>query len=164
MGLRLWTFRCNSCGHLYDAEPILSAKIPKTIGCRQEGCKGRASWEMAHTNGIHNTVSTLYGRGVDPQFGCVVKSYDHKQQLLKEKGLVEVGGPERLDDIMNDGPQERGEDMSARSPDVGVMEGMDEDEMVKELTEKLHSNPRIDRKNTGQAREQMLESWVSFEE
>jgi len=90
MNLRLWDFQCDACGHRYNGEPITAAKTPKTIKCRQEGCKGRASWASGgKQNHIHETNSRLgYGK-FDPQFGCVVESYSHKKKLMRQMGLME---------------------------------------------------------------------------
>jgi hypothetical protein len=152
--IRLWDFATCSCGKRHNDEPIDSPRVPKTIGCE---CGKRVGWVRHKRNHIHESVSTLYGRGVDPQFGCVVEDYGHKQQLLKEKGLVEVG-IERVDDIMNDGA----EDTGARNPAVGTLDAETDDGAVQELMDSLYQRPDVDRRHTGNPRP-MLDSWGSFD-
>ena len=106
---------------------------------------------MAKTNGIHSTISTLYGNGVDPQYGEEVQSYDHKKRLQKEKGMVEVSGPEHIDDIMADAPEQAAQ----RPVDVGVAD------TVEDLMKDLYNDPRVDKHHTGAPRA-LMEPDIGF--
>jgi hypothetical protein len=142
MGLRLWDYGCG-CGKEYRGYPVTAQKTPKTIKCE---CGQRASWIMAKTNGISDTP---YGR-FDPQFGCVVESYAHKNQLLKQHGMVEVGGPEHMDDIMNDG-------QAASEPNPDIIKAESMEEILKNIPQ-----DRVDRKSTGNPDRPMLDCWTEL--
>ena len=147
MSLRLWNFRCNKCGHAYEGEPITAAKIPKTIKCRQEGCKGRASWALGgRVNGIHTTHSGRKYGEFDPQFGCVVEDYHHKKRLLREQGLAELP-PETLEQV------EEARYEGVRSQ-MGQSRG---DTIVADSEEELMAKIAPEDRQRG-----MQESWLSF--
>ena len=152
MSVRLWDFQCDDCGKRHDRYPYTSEHVPETIECE---CGGKASWASGEQNHIHNTISSLYGRGIDPQYGCVVESYEHKKRLLREQGMVEGDGPERIDDIMNSGPSGPPEE---RNPDLEYVEASSDEEALELINRKLQSDPRVDRKRTGDVRTQMLDS------
>ena len=67
---------------------------------------------------------------------------------------MELGGPERIDDIMND--VEETPERNAHAPGVGVADS------VEDLMDVLQTDPRIDRRHTGAPRDQLLESWGSL--
>jgi hypothetical protein len=89
--MRLWSFEDCECGAAHSHEPISAPRIPKTIKC---ACGKRVGWATKKPNGV-GTHSSLYGR-FEPGLGCVVESYSHKQQLMRELGVDEasdlVGG------------------------------------------------------------------------
>ena len=147
MGIRVWDYGC-SCGKEYRSYPVIEDRTPETIQCE---CGKRAGWIMAKTNGIHSTISTLYGNGVDPQYGEEVQSYDHKKRLQKEKGMGEVSGPEHIDDIMADAPEQAAQ----RPVDVGVAD------TVEDLMKDLYNDPRVDKHHTGAPRA-LMEPDIGF--
>ena len=151
--LRLWDFETCECGAKHKDEPIDAERVPERLTC---ACGREVGWVRHRRNYIHESHSGLYDKGVDPQYGCKVESYGHKQQLLREKGMTE-GGIERIDDIMND----EAPDTGARNPDVGNLNAESDEEAVEELMNSLYQHPAVDRKHTGNPRP-MLDSWGSF--
>jgi|TARA_Y100000034_G_scaffold129071_1_gene184840 hypothetical protein len=156
MSLRLWDFACE-CGKRYDSYPCDGAKIPKTIKCE---CGKRAGWAMGGKhNHIHRTISTLYGRGVvDPQTGVDYESYEHKQQVLREQGKTE-GDVERFDDIMSEDPSDF-QDTGPRSADLDYVDADTDEEAQQKIMEKLQTDPRLDRRRTGDARTQFVDEGI----
>lgn len=149
MNLRLWDFQCDACGHRYNGEPIMSEKVPKTIKCSQDGCKGRASWSSGgKQNHIHETNSRLgYGQ-FDPQFGCVVESYSHKKQLMRQMGLEEKKHYTH-EEIAEDLHNARAE--AARQESDPVLAADSVEELQKMIEEKHQTNAR---------RGDLQEGWV----
>lgn len=88
MSIRTWDYRCDDCGHFLRDWPY-TGRPPQTIECT--ACGGSASWTTMKKNQIHLTHSGRKYGEYDPQFGCVVENYSHKQRLLREMGLEEVG-------------------------------------------------------------------------
>lgn len=150
MGLRLWDFACKACGTRYESYPVTAKRVPHSIKC--ENCGKRATWTSHKGNLINFTASGMnYGK-FDPQFGCVVRDYAHRQRLLREKGMVEVSGPERRDDIEADAPVPTGQ----RDPNVFVADS------IEEIMEQIDTG-RIDWKLTGNSRRRdMLPSGGGF--
>lgn len=155
MNLRLWDFACG-CGKRYEGYPVTTKRVPSYIRC---SCGEKATWTSSKQNHIHTTNTKLnYGK-FDPQFGCVVESYGHKKQLLKQHGMVDVGGPERMDDIMNDTAPQK----TQRDPNVFVADS------IKEIMGKVESS-QYDRRRTGSLRGRqgqdpesgLIEGWHSF--
>jgi len=83
----------------------------------------------------------MYGK-MDPRFGVVVESYEHKKALLKEAGLEEME-VERYDDIQNDVA-----DKAAREARVQRDPNMLVGDSVEEIMSKI-STDQIDRGATG---------------
>jgi hypothetical protein len=144
--IRLWSFETCACGAAHDHEPITAKRIPKTIKC---ACGKRVGWATMKANGISDTP---YGR-FDPQFGCVVESYAHKQRLLKQTGMIEVSGPEKMDDILADGDKLR----PASEPDPSVIRA----DSIEEITGNIPRD-RIDWKHTGNPDRPMLDCWTEL--
>lgn len=139
MGLRLQDYACE-CGKHYRDWPIMKGKIPETIKCE---CGKRATWARMKVRGIHRSISTMYGK-LDPRFGVVVESYEHKKQLLKEHGWEETD-VERYDDIQNDV-----EAQEAKKKSKGEYIAADSLDEVYEQIEK--QSERISWKDTGNLR------------
>jgi hypothetical protein len=155
MGLRLWSFQTCECGRRHDDEPIDAPRVPETITCE---CGREVGWaRQKRMAQVHRSLSTLYGRGVDPQTGVAYESYEHKKRVLKEQGREEVG-IEREDDIMNDAAPEHG----PRNPNVQTLDAESDEEVKKQLLDKVYQDPRVDRKHSGSPREQFLDSWLKF--
>jgi len=87
-------FECDSCGHNMTDVAFASYKtIKREIACAE--CGESASMRFRKNNLIHHDHSSMYGR-YHAGFGEVVKSYSHKQELMKKYNVVEssdaVGG------------------------------------------------------------------------
>ncbi len=161
MALRLWDFAC-SCGKTYRDWPITAKKVPQTIACE---CGKRASWISRRQNAIHESHSGMKYGEFDPQFGCVVESYGHKRQLMRERGMVEVGGPEKIDDIREDIAAQEAVAASRGPRDPNILQA----DSIPELMESIESNPELDRKHTGKLRGRegqdengLFDSWAHF--
>jgi hypothetical protein len=152
MNVRLWDYACAACGTEQRDYPVFAARIPTSIGCN---CGARATWVTQKTNHIHPTLSTLRYGEFDPQFGCVVRDYTHKQQLLREMNLIEVGEFDEDEVRNNPLPSEAREQV-----DAGEVMAAD---TVEEITAAISAD-RIDRGATGRdAREKpLLDSWGSI--
>jgi len=144
--IRLWSFEDCKCGVSHANRPISAPRIPKTIKCE---CGKRVGWAVRKVNGISDSP---YGR-FDPQFGCVVESYAHKQRLLKQYNMVEVSGPEKEDDILADGDKLR--PASEPNPDVVRADSLEE------ITG-LIPRDRIDWKHTGNPDRPMVDCWTEL--
>jgi len=152
--IRLWDYRCDSCGAEHRDYPYDSAgHVPETIICP---CGGRASWMAHRRNFIHPTASGMKYGTLDPQFGCVVEDYSHRQRLLRQTGQVEVGGPERQSAIDEDLYEATHRRRAPRDPGIVTADSMEE------ITALIDPD-RVDRRASGPPRP-MSESWGAFEE
>jgi hypothetical protein len=79
--IRLWDFADCECGKRHNDTPISAKNIPEKLLC---GCGRKVGWARSKRNFIHATHSGRKYGEFDPQFGCVVKDYNHKKQLLRE--------------------------------------------------------------------------------
>jgi len=156
MSRRFQDFECDTCGKRHDSYLCTEERIPTIIKCTV--CGESCSWAQSRRQGMQGGNSSLYNNGVDPQYGCEVQSYGHKQQLLREKGLVEVGGPEKIDDIMNDGAEDTGE----RNPDVGFIDANSDEEFERKMMDKLYNDPRVDKQKTGDQRREFVGDGIGW--
>ena len=140
--LRLWDYKCISCGKVHRDHPVDGDTIPKTIAC---DCGKRAGWTRLKKNLIHRSISSLYGK-TDPRFGERVDSYEEKKRLLKEHGLEETE-VEKYDDIQNDIEQKRRRQAEKRGGEYIAADSIEE---VYEQIEKRGS--QISWKETGNLR------------
>lgn len=156
MSVRLWDFQCDDCGKAHNRVPYSGDHVPETIDC---DCGGKASWAMGKTNGLNMTHSGLYDLGADPSLnGENPQSYGERKRILREQGKVEVGGPEKLDDIMDDGPEDRG----ARNPDVGIIGANTDEEMMDQLMDMTYGDPRVSKRDTGDPRRELMDSGLGW--
>ena len=157
MSLRLWDFATCTCGRTHNDWPITSKRVPATIKC---ACGKRVGWVPQRSRAqIHRSLSTLYGEHrVDPQTGEAYLSYEDKKAKLKAQGRVE-GDIERVDDIMS----EDGRPASEPDPNVGRLDADSDEDAQRQLLDMVYRDPRVDRKNSGNPRERLLDSWGSFE-
>ena len=115
--------------------------MPKTIRCNAPGCRLRASkvfngWSNAAR--FNRTGGQLYGR-FDPQFGCVVESYEQRRDLQRKFGMRDADDPvngdrERLDEGLNGQGSKvdtSGVLVADNLKDLGIM-GSDEGKMKKD--------------------------------
>ena len=145
MNIRLWDFGCK-CGKTYRGTPVTAEKIPKTIKCE---CGKRAGWISSKHNHIHETNSALgYGK-FDPQFGCVVESYSHKKQLMREMGLMETKHY-TLEEIKEE--QWEGERAQREAPDPGIISADELEEVYAQIGKQAH----------GVRKGALQESWVEL--
>jgi len=101
---------------------ITSRRIPKTLHCMN--CGKKAGWASIKKNHIHTTISTRKYGEFDPQFGCVVKDYSHKKELLRQHDMHELP-PETMEEA-RESPM-RGEDrQTERDPKVMVADSLEE--------------------------------------
>ena len=104
--LVLHDYECAAGHRQNDVAHERTRGVPKTIRCNAPGCRLRASkvfngWNSASK--FNRTGGRLYGR-FDPQFGCVVESYEQRQALMKRYGMIDAddavrGDRERLDPV-----------------------------------------------------------------
>ena len=121
--IRTWDFYCESCETAHK-DIVYTGRRPKTILC---GCGARAGWGFVQKNQIHHThTGRKYGQ-FDPQFGCVVEDYAHKQALLKRYGKEELP-PETHEQIAEDmhEQEERARRVAPRDPDTLIADSLDE--------------------------------------
>lgn len=152
--LRLWDYRCTMCGTVYRDWPVTTKHIPESITC--QACYSPATWTKMKANGIHFTGSGMKYGCFDPQFGCVVEDYGHRQRLLRQMGMVEVGGPEKAEAIAEDRWNREHTPKKQRSADVLVGDSMDE------ITAHIDQD-RVDRRASGPPRDN-LDSWAAMED
>ena len=86
-----WDFRCTQCDTVVEHWSTHAAR-PAVLPCSQ--CAGRMKYDMSgYRGGIDQTNPRMgYGR-YHLGFDTVVTSYGHKQQLLRETGMVESSDP-----------------------------------------------------------------------
>lgn len=137
--LRFWDYRCPTCGRVYRDQPVTGEHVPPTMAC---ACGGRAEWTFMRKNHIHATHRGMKYGEFDPQFGCVVEDYGHRQRLLRERGMVDAGGPETMDQIMERTFEQQQRTRTERTPDVLAADSLEE------IGAKIDRD-RIDRKHTG---------------
>ena len=149
--IHLWDYACKACGKRYLDHPYQGA-IPKSIACN---CGSRATWAMQRKNHIHPTISgRKYGEW-DPQFGCVVEDYGHKKQLMRERGMVEVGPVSREEAHEGPvGPEPTDVDSSqvVRLGDFDVRDGPQMERDIQDAVNGLIPQDRADRRATGPPR------------
>jgi len=88
--MKSWDYRCPHHG---VTTRYFEGKIPQRVTCY---CRRRISWARQKTKAdLTMSFSGNYGK-FEPALGCVVESYEHKQQLLNEQNVMEahdlVGG------------------------------------------------------------------------
>ena len=136
MSIRTWDYHCDGCGADMADVPY-EGRRPKTIKC---ACGARAGWGFVVKNQIHQTHSgRKYGK-FDPQYGCVVEDYGHRQQLLRESGRVELP-PETHEEIAEDIYKQESK-KTIRDPKVLIADSLEE------LNEKMIG--KIDTRHTGE--------------
>jgi putative FmdB family regulatory protein len=89
----IYPYLCPKCEHAFD--------VIKSVADmdREEPClKCEAPAERQFTARVHFIGAKVTHAEYNPGLGCVVKNKSHKDDLLKAKGLVEVGNekPETL--------------------------------------------------------------------
>ena len=102
-------FECDSCGHnMIDVAFSTHKTIKREIACAE--CGESASMRFRKNNLIHHDHSGMYGK-YHAGFGEVVRSYSHKQELMKKYNVVEssdaVGGSRNhiTSDVTNPAPR-----------------------------------------------------------
>ena len=63
------------------------ADLPRQIKCGADDCMGQMEQSYDSHNLINFYAGPMYGGEVHPQFGVVVESYAHMQQLCKQYGV-----------------------------------------------------------------------------
>jgi len=142
--IHTWDFACETCGKQYPSFPYIGHR-PEEIDCF---CGAKATWTRQKPNIIHGTISTRKYGQFDPQYGCVVRDYAHRQQLLKQNGWEELP-PETLDDI-RENPAFAGVDRT-EADNVIRADSMDDiealiprDQVDTRLTGASHNQPNQD--------------------
>jgi hypothetical protein len=125
--LVLHDYECPAGHRQEDVAHERTRRVPKTIRCNAPGCRLRASkvfngWNNASR--FNRTAGRLYGR-FDPQYGCVVESYEHKKALQRKFGMIDA------DDAVG-GDRERLEEITVQGAPVDTS-GVIEAESLKEL-------------------------------
>ena len=81
-----YPYLCHDCGQEFE--------ITKRVADfdKKEDCKGCGSGQterlIAMVNLEHSSMQQPY---YEPALGCIIKGKEHKRQILKQKGLEEVG-------------------------------------------------------------------------
>lgn len=83
--IRFQDYECSSCGTFYE-DVTFNVKVPFSIKCP---CGQRATRYLGQNQVRMPGDGELYGR-YQPAFGCVVRDRQHKHQLLREYGAVEL--------------------------------------------------------------------------
>ncbi len=86
----LYDWKCHHCGTIDRDILYTISSLPPSRPCPC-GASQEQLYE-AGRNHIHQTHSGMYGK-MNPALGCVVESYDHKNRLLKEYGMMEAADP-----------------------------------------------------------------------
>ena len=149
-GLASWNYRCEDCDRVFihTYEP----PRPKTVAC---SCGAVARWTYCRPNVIHPTHSGRKYGEFDPQYGCVVEDYAHRQRLLKERGWEELP-PLSVEEARHGSLQGEGAATDDASPPVLKADSLDE-------IEKSINQDMVDRKLTGEReRRPMQESWIEI--
>jgi len=91
----------------------------------------------------------------------VIESYEHKQQLLKERGWVELP-PETKEEIEEDIYNRENAPRTERDPNVEVIEA----DTVEELRQKMYARSDVDMSRTheGSINRPMMETYSPFGE
>lgn len=90
---RLEDYHCESCG--FDEIDVFFEKkesVTPTRECPQCGKTSEHVLIGTRQNHIHPDKSGLYGK-FEPGLGVVVRDYGHKQQLMREMGVMEGSDP-----------------------------------------------------------------------
>lgn len=82
----IYPYRCNGCGEEFEV-----IKAVADID-RQELCPKCSSVGVRYISTTHfYGASDWHGPEYNPGLGCIVESNKHKRQILKERGLEEIG-------------------------------------------------------------------------
>lgn len=82
----LYPYECQSCHHHFEvAKPLLEIDLDEL--CTE--CDSTETKRLIALSAIEKSsaVQPYY----EPALGCVINSKSHKQQILKERGLEELG-------------------------------------------------------------------------
>ncbi len=100
--LRFWDFECPKHGVW---EVFLDTTPPDAVYCPEPGCGEVARRVWTHAPGVAGKEKGLYPR-FDVQLGLQIQSKAHEARVLKERGLLKMGGEEWQRSI-NTTPAER---------------------------------------------------------
>ena len=136
------------CGHLIEDEMSVSYKDIKDSG----ECPRCGDQAQKHLGGFNNMVrwnfsssERGYNKGFpDPQTGVEYSSYGHRQKVLRDQGLEDVGRPQSRDHIMADAESARNAQAEAQSGHSDVIIADSEEEITN-----LIDKDRVDWKETG---------------
>ncbi len=141
-------YRCTVCEHTERDIFFKAGEIPRHRTCAAcagawwkrlwlavlKLCRASLPWQtsaqifdQACLAQIHNDKSSMYGKW-HPQFGEVLQSYSHKQELMKKYGLEEIEDPVDGNRKMS---EEVFDDDDQPDPDSGEVVWGDEEEKVK---------------------------------
>lgn len=82
----IYPYRCLKCFHSFDVvKPV--AEVNKPEECPECG----AETERLFTARIHIVGAAVQHAEYNPGLGCVVQNKNHRAEIAKQKGLVEVG-------------------------------------------------------------------------
>ena len=85
--IKNWDYDCPHCGIV--TRPY-TKKIHQRVTC---ACGRRIRWARQKTKADLTTAfAGNYGK-FEPALGCVVNSYEHKQEILKEQNVIEANDP-----------------------------------------------------------------------
>jgi putative FmdB family regulatory protein len=94
----VYAYQCVKCEHAFDV--IKSVKdIDVTETCPR--C-GEFSERQFVPQRIHLSRTRVEHAEFNPGLGCVVKNKKHREELCREKGLIEIGNDFKSGDSIND--------------------------------------------------------------
>jgi hypothetical protein len=147
MSIRTRDFRCDTCGKFHRDYPY-EGRCPERIKC---SCGKMATWTSQRPNFIHmSSENAGYGK-FNPQFGCVVRDYAHKRQLLREMGMEEVGRFTQ-EQIREQAWEAEQADQKAKAENKDVIAADTLDEINAQIKKRANRAPRGE----------MQETWVSL--
>lgn len=82
----LYEYRCRSCEYEFDVAKSVT-KFDRIEVCERCGNEDTERL-ISMVNLEHSSMQQPY---YEPALGCVIKGKGHKNQILKQKGLEEVG-------------------------------------------------------------------------
>ena len=83
----VYEYKCADCGHRFDVvKPI--AQFYNTHAC--SSC-GHEITHIVISSKIHHIGAKVQNAEFNPGLGCVTKSKQDRQEIAKQRGLIEVG-------------------------------------------------------------------------
>jgi len=83
----IYEYKCDECGHRFDVvKPIKDFDLKHT--CSECDCEDTS---IVISSKIHHIGAKVQNAEFNPGLGCVTKSKQDRQEIAKQRGLIEVG-------------------------------------------------------------------------